>query len=55
MSRSCASVARAVGDVRRGDLRPDDGPEIRPALIGTDGAPAVPQPEAITEASDAGA
>lgn len=40
----CFDVERATnGAVRRWDLRPDDWHRIWPELIGTDGAPAIPQ------------
>lgn len=43
----CAPIDGATkGAVRRWDLRPDDWHLIWPELIGTEGAPALPQPEA---------
>ena len=41
-----ADIERACeGHVRRWDLRPDDWHRIWPELIGTEGAPAVPELE----------
>jgi len=40
----CSAVEKAThGAVRRWDLRPDDWHRIWPELIGTDGAPTIPQ------------
>ena len=40
----CAAIEAATnGAVTRRDLRPDDWHRIWPELIGTDGAPAIPQ------------
>ena len=50
--KSCGAVlavaieVATAGDVRRWDLRPDDWHRIWPELIGTDGAPAIPEPAA---------
>ena len=41
---SCVTIERVSGQaIRRWDLRPDDWYRIWPELIGTDGAPAIPQ------------
>jgi DNA-binding transcriptional regulator YdaS (Cro superfamily) len=40
----CVAIERATGGkVRRWDLRPEDWPRVWPELIGTEGAPSVPQ------------
>lgn len=46
----CVPIERATaGAVRRWDLRPDDWHRIWPELIGTDGAPAIPETIAAQE------
>lgn len=48
----CAAIERATnGAVRRWDLRPDDWHLIWPELVGTEGAPAVPEAQEVADAA----